>query len=98
MGNKAQEVLTAIKKFFDEGADCVYAGALLFDDDRTLQQHVEEAVEEFETPKAEMTEVKHKKRKIGKNFYGNWVGFEGKRKVRDFGKQEEQAQQWLWGV
>lgn len=92
--DKAHEILVQIKKFFDEG-NVVSGSALLFDDDRTLSQHIDEVLEP-ESPQAEMTVAVRKKKKIAKNYYGNWVGFEGKRKVRDFGKSEESALDWLW--
>ncbi len=96
MSRKAHEILLAIKTFFDEGADCVYANALLFGDDRTLKQHMDDVLNDSLSPVREIEVTK--RRKIAKNYYGNWVGFEGKKKVRDFGKQEEAALQWLWGV
>lgn len=93
---RAIEILEAINKHFYEGADCVYRDGLILDDDATLADAIAECLEE---PQPAEPVIPHSQRKhIGKNFYGDWVGFIGKRKAKDFGKQEEAARQWLWGV
>lgn len=35
------------------------------------------------------------KRKIHQNVWGNWNGYEGTRKVADFGTDEQGAREWL---
>jgi len=40
----ALEVLRAIQDQFDEGSQCVYASALLFDDESTLADHIDAAI------------------------------------------------------
>jgi len=43
--HKALEVLAEIYSHFEDGSPLVYADALLFEDDRTLKEHVQEAVQ-----------------------------------------------------
>lgn len=38
------------------------------------------------------------KRKIKQNVWGNWNGYEGTRKVKEFGTGEFEAREWLQGV
>lgn len=35
------------------------------------------------------------KRSIRKNIYGNWVGYEGRSRVEEFGENETVANYWL---
>jgi hypothetical protein len=37
------------------------------------------------------------KRKIKQNIWGNWKGYEGTRKVADFGTDEREATAWAAG-
>jgi hypothetical protein len=35
------------------------------------------------------------KRRIRQNIWGNWKGYEGSRKVHDFGTDEVEAKRWM---
>lgn len=35
------------------------------------------------------------KRRIRQNIWGNWKGYEGTRRVEDFGTDEQEARLWL---
>lgn len=88
---KAIEILEAIKTHFDEGADCVYRDGLILSDDSTLHEAITDCLgeEEKTTPV-----IPHSKRKkVGKNFYGQWGGFIGKNKVEEF---SDEAAAWRW--
>ena len=37
------------------------------------------------------------KRRVKQNAWGNWKGYEGARKVYDFGTDEQAAQKWAQG-
>lgn len=89
---RAVEILEAINKHFQEGADCVYRDGLILSDDATLGDAVADCIGTEE----EVKPTPHRsKRKVGENFYGNWVGFVGKQKLRDFGKDREAAFAWM---
>ena len=45
---KAYTILKAIKEFYDGGSQAVYAGSLLFEDDDSLQTHIEDAIHDLE--------------------------------------------------
>lgn len=51
----------------------------------------------FNFPKIEQEEIKGK-RSIRNNIYGNWVGYAGGKRVKEFGCQawsEREANEWL---
>jgi hypothetical protein len=37
------------------------------------------------------------KRRIRQNVYGNWKGYEGRKRAEDFGTDESEANRWLRG-
>lgn len=39
--------------------------------------------------------IKPKKRKIRQNIYGNWNGYEGRRRVKEFGLDKIEAEIWV---
>jgi len=45
---QAMEIIKALKEMYDGGNAGVYGGALLFEDDRTLAQHIDEAIANFD--------------------------------------------------
>jgi len=38
------------------------------------------------------------KKRIKQNIWGNWKGYEGRRKVQDFGTDEQAARDWISGI
>jgi hypothetical protein len=89
---RAFEILKAIKAHFDEGADCVYRDGLILSDESTLHEAIKDCLQEEETIPWIPRRLR---KKIGKNYYGDWNGFEGKTKVKEFGKDQEAAHKWL---
>lgn len=94
----ALKVLTAVMQQFDDGAPQVYRDAILLDGDESLHDAVVKAVEQLNAvlnQEEPLPVIPHsQRRRLGKNAYGNWVGFIGKRKVKDFG--EDHAGAWEW--
>lgn len=39
--------------------------------------------------------LKSPKRRIAKNIWGNWVGYEGRARTQEFGEKEIEAEYWL---
>ncbi len=95
---RAIEILEVLNEYFQEGAEVLHADALLLEDDTRIKDAIADCIGEAENQIAPTIPNSRRKR-IGKNFYGNWVGFIGKHKVEDFGGSgEEAALQWLWRV
>lgn len=89
---KAIEILEAIKTHFDEGADCVYRDGLILSDDSTLHDAITQCLGE----ETKVTPTIPKRKNIGQNFYGKWVGFIGKNKIEEF-PDAAAAYRWLNG-
>lgn len=99
---KAHSVLAEILKNFQEGNDPLHGSALLFEDDRTLKEHVEQAVqaldEEWLNPReGDAVLPRSKRRRIGRNWLNNWNGYigKGKQKVISFGEDRAAALRWV---
>lgn len=94
----ALEILTAIMQQFDDGAPQVYRDAILLDGDDSLHDAVVKAVEQLSAvlnQEEPLPVIPHsQRRRVGINAYGNWVGFIGKKKIKDFGKDQSEA--WKW--
>jgi hypothetical protein len=95
---KALEVLATILENL-EGGNPIRAGALLSEDDRTILEHVREAVQALDeklNPREEVKVIPNSKRpRINYNIYSGWSGWIGKNKVERFELNEEKAKQWL---
>ncbi len=96
---RAIEILEAINEYFKEGADKLYADALLLEGD----VRIKDAIADCLGIKEETVQIipRSQRKHYGKNVCGNWVGFVGKHKVADFGPGPnglEAALQWIWGV
>lgn len=96
---EALDILRMIQLHFDSGAQQVYACALLFEDESTLQDHVNRVVtlldEELNPQPVKPVVPRSKRRKIHKSVWGNWNGYLGKRKVIEFGTNDDAAHQWF---
>ena len=94
---KAIEILEAIHKHFDhEGQGVLYGDALILSDDTTVKDAIAQCL--GPEPPDEPVIPRSQQKRIAKNARGKWGGFIGKRKVQDFGINEEAARQWQWRV
>lgn len=97
----AHTVLAEILKNLQEGNDPLHGSALLFEDDHTLREHVEEAVnaldEELNPEEDERDVPWSKRRRVGMNKFGIWNGYIGKskQKIITFGHDREAAHRWV---
>lgn len=90
---RAVEILEAINRYFQEGADCVYRDGLILDDENTLGDAIAACIGEAEN---QIAPIPHsQRRKIGRNYYGHWNGFIGNNKIANFFHDEEAAHKWL---
>ena len=97
---KALAVLSVILAHLVGGNDPLHGGALLFDDDRPLTEHVREAVAALcdEYKPWEPVVPRSRQRRVGMNpWTREWNGYIGKRKqkVISFGLDRVSAFKWL---
>lgn len=97
------KLIDALDSYFNESSfgeqRVLYSSAQLLDDETTVAEAIAKAKEMMAEPESEEPIVpRSQRRRIARNFCGNWVGFVGKRKVRDFGLNLAAAHRWYEGL
>jgi hypothetical protein len=91
---RAIEILEAINEHFQEapGQGVLYSDAQILEGDVSIEDAVADCLG---TKEEAVAYIPHsRRRRFGKNWYGNWVGFIGDHKVIEF-PDEEAAVRWV---
>jgi hypothetical protein len=94
------KVLEALDNFFAEATiggrqGVLYSSTLLLEDDTPISEAINKAFLMLAQPNQPLSVPRSQRRRVARNFYGNWVGFIGKRKVMDFKEDSVWANKWL---